>query len=271
MAAQMLAVTNLAAAGDNLVSTSFLYGGTTASSNTPSIAMGIEVRFARGDDSEEHRLADRRAHPGNLRRDHRQPSLQRSDFEAIAEIGRKHGVAVIVDNTFGAGGYLCQPIRWGANVVTHSATKWIGGHATSMGGVTVDGGNFDWGNGRYPLLSEPAEGYHGYNFWQKCGDQAFAVRARCKVLRDTGACLSPFNSFCCCRGSKRSRSAYSVRRTTPSKWPNGSNDTRRSKRKLPRSEEQPLPHPRPASTSPTDSAPSSRSGSRVPSSRRPPC
>lgn len=195
MAAQMLAITNIAAAGDNIVSTSFLYGGTTSQFKYTLHRMGIEVRFARGDDPKSiASLIDSRTQAifietiGN-------PAFNIPDFEAIAEIGRKHGVAVIVDNTFGAGGYLCQPIRWGANVVTHSATKWIGGHATSMGRVAVDGGNFDWGNGRYPLLSEPAEGYHGYNFWQKCGNQAFAVRARCEVLRDTGACLSPFNSF----------------------------------------------------------------------------
>ena len=109
-------------------------------------------------------------------------------------------IAVIADNTFGAGGYLCQPIKWGANVVLHAATKWIGGHGNSMGGVAIDGGNFDWGNGRYPLISEPSEGYHGFNFWENCGDQAFAVRARCEVLRDTGACQSPFNSFLLLQG-----------------------------------------------------------------------
>ena len=131
---------------------------------------------------------------------HGNPAFNIPDFEAIAEIGRKHGIAVIADNTFGAGGYLCQPIKWGANVVLHAATKWIGGHGNSMGGVAIDGGNFDWGNGRYPLISEPSEGYHGFNFWENCGDQAFAVRARCEVLRDTGACQSPFNSFLLLQG-----------------------------------------------------------------------
>ena len=149
MAAQMLAITNIAQAGDNIVSTSYLYGGTT------------------------------------------------NQFKYTL---RRHGIAVIADNTFGAGGYLCQPIKWGANVVLHAATKWIGGHGNSMGGVAIDGGNFDWGNGRYPLISEPSEGYHGFNFWENCGDQAFAVRARCEVLRDTGACQSPFNSFLLLQG-----------------------------------------------------------------------
>ena len=106
----------------------------------------------------------------------------------------------MTDNTFGAGGFLCRPIEWGANVVTHSATKWIGGHGTSLGGVIVDGGNFDWGNGKYPMLSEPSEGYHGFNFWKECGKTAFATRTRCEGLRDIGPCISPFNAFLLTQG-----------------------------------------------------------------------
>ena len=200
MAAQMLAITNIAQAGDNIVSTSYLYGGTTNQFKYTLRRLGIEVRFAQGDDPKSiSTLIDDRTRAiyietiGN-------PAFNIPDFEAIAEIGRKHGIAVIADNTFGAGGYLCQPIKWGANVVLHAATKWIGGHGNSMGGVAIDGGNFDWGNGRYPLISEPSEGYHGFNFWENCGDQAFAVRARCEVLRDTGACQSPFNSFLLLQG-----------------------------------------------------------------------
>ena len=200
MAAQMLAITNIAQAGDNIVSTSYLYGGTTNQFKYTLRRLGIEVRFAQGDDPKSiSALIDDRTRAiyietiGN-------PAFNIPDFEAIAEIGRKHGIAVIADNTFGAGGYLCQPIKWGANVVLHAATKWIGGHGNSMGGVAIDGGNFDWGNGRYPLISEPSEGYHGFNFWENCGDQAFAVRARCEVLRDTGACQSPFNSFLLLQG-----------------------------------------------------------------------
>ena len=200
MAAQMLAITNIAQAGDNIVSTSYLYGGTTNQFKYTLRRLGIEVRFAQGDDPKSiSALIDDRTRAiyietiGN-------PAFNIPDFEAIAEIGRKHGIAGIADNTFGAGGYLCQPIKWGANVVLHAATKWIGGHGNSMGGVAIDGGNFDWGNGRYPLISEPSEGYHGFNFWENCGDQAFAVRARCEVLRDTGACQSPFNSFLLLQG-----------------------------------------------------------------------
>ena len=166
MAAQMLAITNIAQAGDNIVSTSYLYGGTTNQFKYTLRRLGIEVRFAQGDDPKSiSALIDDRTRAiyietiGN-------PAFNIPDFEAIAEIGRKHGIAVIADNTFGAGGYLCQPIKWGANVVLHAATKWIGGHGNSMGGVAIDGGNFDWGNGRYPLISEPSEGYHGFNFWE---------------------------------------------------------------------------------------------------------
>lgn len=151
MAAQMLAITNIAQAGDNIVSTSYLYGGTTNQFKYTLRRLGIEVRFAQGDDPKSiSALIDDRTRAiyietiGN-------PAFNIPDFEAIAEIGRKHGIAVIADNTFGAGGYLCQPIKWGANVVLHAATKWIGGHGNSMGGVAIDGGNFDWGNGRYPL------------------------------------------------------------------------------------------------------------------------
>lgn len=200
MAAQMLALTNLLQAGDNLVSTSYLYGGTTSQFKYTLRRMGIETRFAAGDDPHSiEELID-----GNTRAIFLEtignPAFNVPDFEAIAEIGRRHGIALVVDNTFGAGGYLCQPIRWGANVVTHSATKWIGGHGTSIGGAVIDGGNFDWGNGRYPLLSEPSEGYHGFNFWNSCGREAFAARARCEGLRDTGACLSPFNAFLLTQG-----------------------------------------------------------------------
>lgn len=200
MAAQMLAFSNIAGVGDNIVSTSFLYGGTYSQFKHTFSRIGIEVRFANGDDPKSiESLIDARTKAiyletiGN-------PAFNVPDFEPIAELARKHGIAVVVDNTFGAGGYLCRPIEWGANVVTHSATKWIGGHGTSLGGVIVDGGNFDWGNGKYPALSEPSEGYHGFNFWQACGATAFAVRTRCEGLRDMGACISPFNSFMLTQG-----------------------------------------------------------------------
>ena len=201
LAAQFLAVGNLAEAGDNIVSTSYLYGGTYNQFKVAFRRMGIEARFAQGDTVENiARLIDGKTKAiyletiGN-------PEFNVPDFEPIAELAWKHGIALVVDNTFGAGGYLCQPLRWGANVVTHSATKWIGGHGTSLGGVVVDGGNFDWGNGTYPAFSEPTESYHGLKIRETFGADspfgniAFAIRTRTEGLRDLGPCISPFNSF----------------------------------------------------------------------------
>ena len=161
MAAQYLAFSNLVEAGDNIVSTSFLYGGTFSQFKHTFARIGVEVRFAQGDDIRSiASLMDDRTKAVYLETIGN-PEFNVPDFEPIVALAHKHGIAVVTDNTFGAGGFLCRPIEWGVNVVTHSATKWIGGHGTSLGGVVVDGGNFDWGNGRYPLLSEPSEGYHG--------------------------------------------------------------------------------------------------------------
>lgn len=201
LAAQFLAVSNLATVGDNIVSTSYIYGGTHNQFKVAFKRLGIEVRFAQGDDVNSiASLID-----GNTKAIYLEtignPEFNVPDFEPIVELAKKHGIAVVTDNTFGAGGYLCRPIEWGVNVVTHSATKWIGGHGTSLGGVVVDGGNFDWGNGKYPALSEPAESYHGLNFWETFGagspfgNIAFALRTRAEGLRDLGPCISPFNSF----------------------------------------------------------------------------
>lgn len=200
MAAQFLALQNLVGMGDNIVSTSFLYGGTFSQFKHTLARMGVEVRFAAGDDPESiASFIDDRTKAVYLETIGN-PEFNIPDFEPIVELAHRRGIAVVTDNTFGAGGYLCRPIGWGVNVVTHSATKWIGGHGTSLGGVVVDGGNFDWGNGKYPALSEPSEGYHGYNFWEECGSTAFAARTRCEGLRDIGSCLSPFNAFLLTQG-----------------------------------------------------------------------
>jgi O-acetylhomoserine (thiol)-lyase len=130
------------------------------------------------------------------------------DFEKFAALARKHDLPLVVDNTFGAGGYLAQPIKHGANIVVESATKWIGGHGTSIGGVIVDGGNYNWGNGKFPQFTEPSEGYHGLKFWDVFGEGnplglpnvAFITRARVEGLRDFGPSLSPFNSFLLLQG-----------------------------------------------------------------------
>lgn len=206
MAAQLIAIHNLASAGDNIVSTSFLYGGTYNQFKNAFSRLGIKVRFADGDnvDSIESLINEKTKAIyletiGN-------PEYNVPDFEAIAAVAKKYDVPLVVDNTFGQGGYLFNPIEWGANVVVHSATKWIGGHGTSMGGVIIDGGNYNWGNGKFPMFSEPSEGYHGLNFWDTFGSNspfgniAYAILCRVEGLRDLGPVNSPFNSFLLLQG-----------------------------------------------------------------------
>lgn len=202
-AAQFIALTNILQAGDNFVTTSFLYGGTYNQFKVSFKRLGIEARFAEGDSVEAfERLIDKNTKAlyletiGN-------PGFNVPDFDAIAALARKYDIPLIVDNTFGAAGYLFRPFEHGANVVVASATKWIGGHGTSIGGVIVDGGNYNWGNGKFPQFTEPAEGYHGLKFWEVFGENnplglpniAFIIRARVEGLRDFGPALSPFNSF----------------------------------------------------------------------------
>ncbi|HBZ39802.1 MAG TPA: bifunctional O-acetylhomoserine aminocarboxypropyltransferase/cysteine synthase [Balneola sp.] len=205
-AAQFLAITNLAQKGDNIVSTQNLYGGTYNQFKVTIPRLGIDVNFAEEDTVEafekhidENTKAIYVESIGN-------PRGNVADFEGLSALAKKHEIALVVDNTFGAGGALVQPIKYGANVVTASATKWIGGHGTSIGGVIVDAGNFNWGNGKYPLFSEPSPGYHGLKFWEVFGDEgpfgniAFAIRARVEGLRDLGSSQSPFNSFLLLQG-----------------------------------------------------------------------
>lgn len=200
-AAQLLAINNIAQAGDNIVTASSLYGGTYNQFKVAFKRLGIDVRFANGVDvSSFSPLIDKRTKAiyletiGN-------PGLEVPDFEAFARLAEAHDLPLIVDNTFGAGGYLFQPLKHGAHVVVESATKWIGGHGTSIGGVIVDGGNFNWGNGKYPQFTEPSEGYHGLRFWEvfgsggPFGNIAFGIRARVEGLRDLGPAISPFNSW----------------------------------------------------------------------------
>jgi O-acetylhomoserine/O-acetylserine sulfhydrylase len=207
-AAQFLALSNILQHGDNFVSTSFLYGGTYNQFKVQFKRLGIEARFADGDSPEAfEKLIDTKTKAiyletiGN-------PELNIPDFEAIAVVAKKYDLPIIVDNTFGAGGYLFKPLQHGANIVVESATKWIGGHGTSVGGVIVDGGNYNWGNGKFPQFSEPSEGYHGLVFSDVFGVKnplglpniAFIIRARVEGLRDYGASQSPFNSFLLLQG-----------------------------------------------------------------------
>lgn len=207
-AAQFIALNNLLQAGDNFISSSFIYGGTYNQFKVAFKRLGVEVRFAAGDDpSAFETLIDEKTKAiyletiGN-------PRLNIPDFEKFVALARKHDLPLVVDNTFGAGGYLAQPIKHGANIVVESATKWIGGHGTSIGGVIVDGGNYNWGNGKFPQFTEPSEGYHGLKFWDVFGEGnplglpnvAFITRARVEGLRDFGPSLSPFNSFLLLQG-----------------------------------------------------------------------
>ncbi|MBK7223754.1 MAG: O-acetylhomoserine aminocarboxypropyltransferase/cysteine synthase [Saprospiraceae bacterium] len=207
-AAQFIALNNILQAGDNFVSTSFLYGGTYNQFKVAFKRLGIDVRFAAGDEPasfetliDEHTKAIYIETIGN-------PRFNIPDFEKIADLAKKYELPLIVDNTFGAAGYLFRPLDHGAHIVVASATKWIGGHGTSIGGIIVDGGNYNWGNGKFPQFSQPAEGYHGLVFSDVFGvdnplglpNIAFAIRARVEGLRDFGPALSPFNSFLLIQG-----------------------------------------------------------------------
>lgn len=190
-----LAITTLAKAGDNIVAGSHLYGGTYNLFKNTFPRLGITVKFVNPDHPDEFRDAiDDRTKAVYLETIGN-PKLSIPDFRSIAEIAHELNVPVIVDNTFGMGGYLSQPIANGADIVVHSATKWIGGHGTSIGGVIVDSGNFDWSAGRFPEFTTPHPGYHGLVFWKEFGNLSFILKARVELLRDIGAALSPFNSF----------------------------------------------------------------------------
>ncbi len=207
-AAQFIALNNILQAGDNFITTSYLYGGTYNQFKVAFKRLGIEARFADGDDVETFvKHIDKNTKAiyletiGN-------PRLNIPDFEKFAALAKEYDLPLIVDNTFGAGGYLFKPLQYGANIVVESATKWIGGHGTSIGGVIVDGGNYNWGNGKFPQFTEPSEGYHGLQFWNVFGEGnplglpniAFIIRARVEGLRDFGAAQSPFNSFLLIQG-----------------------------------------------------------------------
>ena len=195
-AAQFLALTTLAQAGDNIVSTPNLYGGTFNQFKVTLKRLGIEVRFTSREERPEEFLAltDEKTRAwwvesiGN-------PALNIPDLEALAQAAREKGVALIVDNTFGMGGYLLRPLAWGAALVTHSLTKWVGGHGAVIAGAIVDGGNFPWEGGRYPLLTEPQPGYHGLRLTEAFGELAFIVKARVDGLRDQGQALGPFEAW----------------------------------------------------------------------------
>ncbi len=202
-AAQFLALNNILQAGDNFVSTSYLYGGTYNQFKVAFKRLGIDVRFADGDNVDSFVPHIDKNTKAIFLETIGNPRLNIPDFEKFVALAKEYDLPLVVDNTFGAGGYLFKPLEWGANVVVNSTTKWIGGHGTSIGGVIIDGGNYNWGNGKFPQFTEPSEGYHGLKFWEIFGDNnplglpniAFIIRARVEGLRDFGASQSPFNSF----------------------------------------------------------------------------
>lgn len=200
-AAQFIALHNILLPGDNFVTSSYLYGGTYNQFKVSFKRIGVEARFADLDNPEsfekqidENTKAIYVETIGN-------PGFAIPDFEKISAIARKHDLPLIVDNTFGAGGYLCRPLEHGANVVVEAATKWIGGHGTSIGGIIVDGGNYNWGNGKFQQFSEPDDAYHGMKFWEvfgahsPFGNIAYIIRARVTGLRSWGPALAPQNAF----------------------------------------------------------------------------
>jgi O-acetylhomoserine (thiol)-lyase len=205
--AQFLTIATLADAGDNLVSGSYLYGGTYNQFKVSLPRLGIDVRFADGNDPEsvaskidENTKAVYVETIGN-------PKFSIPDFDALADVAHDHDIPLVVDNTFGCAGYLCSPIDHGADIVVQSATKWIGGHGTTIGGVIVDAGTFPWNNGKFPHFTEPSPSYHGLNFWETFGPDgvldtnvAFLIRARVEAMRDFGPAQNPFGSFLLVQG-----------------------------------------------------------------------
>lgn len=204
--AQFIALNTFIEMGDNFVSSPHLYGGTFNQFKNQFKRMGVTVKFTDNDEAESfEKLIDDNTKAiyietiGN-------PDLNVADFDAIAAVAQKHEIPLVVDNTFAGGGYLFRPIEHGANIVVESATKWIGGHGTSLGGIIVDGGNFNWGNGKFKAFTEPNDSYHGLVFWDTFGagspfgNIAFSMKARVEGLRDWGPALSPFNAFLLLQG-----------------------------------------------------------------------
>jgi OAH/OAS sulfhydrylase len=213
--AQFIAITNFLTAGDSFVSTSFLYGGSYNQFKVQFPRLGINVKFADGDDAESFEEQIDSSTKAIYVESMGNPRFNIPDFEGLSKLAKSKNIPLIVDNTLGAAGALIRPIEHGADVVVQSATKWIGGHGTSLGGVIVDAGTFDWGNGKYPLMSQPSAAYHGLVHWDAfgfgsdiCGmlgvpadrNIAFALRARLEGLRDWGPAISPFNSFLLLQG-----------------------------------------------------------------------
>ncbi|EIN04428.1 O-acetylhomoserine ami [Punctularia strigosozonata HHB-11173 SS5] len=199
-AAQFMAVAAIADTGDNIVSTSYLYGGTYNQFKVLFKKFGIGVKFVPGDGVEAFASAIDEKTKAIYVESIGNPRHNVVDIPAISKLAHDNGIPLIVDNTFGMGGYLVKPIDLGADIIVHSATKWIGGHGTTIAGVIIDSGKFDWTrSGKFPSFTEPAPGYHGRNF-AAFGERAFAVKVRMEILRDLGATLNPFAAFLLLQG-----------------------------------------------------------------------
>ena len=231
-AAQFLALANFVQNGENVVSTSYLYGGTYNQFKVTLPRLGIGVKFVEGDDPRDFAKAiDAKTRAlyvetiGN-------PRFNVPDFEALAKIAHDNGIPLVVDNTFGCAGYLCRPIEHGADIVVASATKWIGGHGTSIGGVIVDSGRFDWGNGKFPVFTEPSPGYHGLSSGTSSARRAPLATSRSSSAPVSRVCATwvpasrRSTPSCSCRGSRRCRCACSGTTTTQPSWRRGWRRTR---------------------------------------------
>lgn len=194
MAAQMVVLLTLLSHGDEIVSASTLYGGTYSQFDVTFRKMGITTHFVHPDDPENFRRAITPRTKALYAETIGNPLDNVLDIRAVADIAHEHGLPLIIDNTF-ATPYLCRPIEHGADLVVHSATKFLGGHGTSIGGVFIESGKFPWDNGRFPMMTEPSKGYHGVRFYETFGDFAFTMKARVETLRTLGPTLSPFNAF----------------------------------------------------------------------------
>jgi len=192
--AQAMAIFSILDSGDEIVSSSTLYGGTYTQFDISFRRLGIQTTFVDPDDPENFRRAIGPRTKALYAETIANPRINPLDIEAVAKIAHEAGLPLIIDNTF-ATPYLCRPFEHGADIVVHSATKFIGGHGTAIGGLIVDSGKFPWDNGKFPGLTEPSPGYHGLRYYETFGDMAYIIKARVEALRDLGPAMSPFNAF----------------------------------------------------------------------------
>ena len=194
IAAQAGALFTMLSPGDHVVSSSALYGGTVNQLKHLLRKMSVEFSWVDPDDLDAWKAAVRPNTKAFFGETIGNPGGNVLDIEALARLAHEHGAPLLVDNTF-ATPYLCRPFDWGADIVMHSATKFIGGHGTSIGGVVADAGTFNWANGRYPVIADPSPAYHGLQFYETFGMYGYLMKVRAETLRDLGACMSPFNAF----------------------------------------------------------------------------